>query len=193
MTGSLHLILGPMFSGKTTRLIQIYKTRTYIGKKVAIINYEEDTRYHACLMSTHDQVMVPCIHTRCLSSLSNDIDNIHYKEIEEADTILVNEGQFFEDICLTVLEWVEKKGKEVFICGLDGDFLRNTFGNLLSLIPYSDTVEKLNSLCAECRDGTPAIFSHRITQETDQKVIGSSNYTPLCRKCYLRKNLEKSF
>jgi thymidine kinase len=173
-----------MFSGKTTRLIQIYKTRTYIGKKVAVINYAEDTRYHETLMSTHDQMMIPCIQIKDLRTLYASTDT----SVEEADTILINEGQFFQDICLTVLEWVEKKGKEVFICGLDGDFLRNTFGDLLSLIPFCDTVEKLSSLCAHCRDGTPAIFSHRITQEIGQKVIGSSNYMPLCRKCYIKES-----
>jgi len=186
-TGHLHLILGAMFSGKTTRLIQIYKTRTYIGKKVVVINYLDDKRYHETMMSTHDHQMIPCIQTSELSALCNDPTNEHYRKIKEADTILINEGQFFKDIFENVLALVETEHKEVFICGLDGDFLRNRFGSLLSLIPYCDTVEKLAALCSDCRDGTPAIFSCRTSVETEQMVIGSENYKPLCRKCYIQE------
>lgn len=187
-SGHLHLILGAMFSGKTTRLIQIYKTRTYIGKKVVVINYLDDTRYHETMMSTHDQQMIPCIQTAELTSLCNDPHNSHYEKIKQADTILINEGQFFKDIFENVLHLVESEHKEVFICGLDGDFMRNQFGGLLHLIPFCDTVEKLASLCSDCRDGTPAIFSFRTSAEEEQLVIGSDNYKPLCRACYLRES-----
>jgi thymidine kinase len=79
---------------------------------------------------------------------------------------------------------VENHHKSVYICGLDGDFKRQKFGQILDLIPYCNRVEKLNSLCAICKNGKPGIFSHRITQEKDQVVIGSDNYQPLCRTCY---------
>jgi len=174
MIGSLHLVLGPMFSGKTTRLIQIYKTRTYIGKKVAVINYAEDKRYDSKLLSTHDQIMIPCIQL----SVLNGFDCSQY------DTILINEGQFFSDLYEHVLDYVEKYNKEVYIFGLDGDFLRCKFGSILDLIPLCDTVKKFAALCANCRDGTMAHFSHRITSEMEQCVIGADNYIPLCRKCY---------
>ena len=172
--GSLHLVLGPMFSGKTTRLIQIYKTRTYISKQVAVINYEDDKRYNSQLLSTHDQTMIPCIQLTELSTF----------DCSQYDTILINEAQFFGDLYSSVLKFVEVFNKEVFIFGLDGDFLRNKFGRILDLIPYSDTVEKLSALCADCRDGTLAHFSHRTSRETEQMVIGASNYKPLCRTCY---------
>ena len=184
MGGSLLLYLGPMFSGKTTKLIQIYKTHTYIGKQVVVINYSQDKRYSNTMLSTHDQLMIPCIFINNLSSIwDNDMHDYH-NILYNADTILINEGQFFPDIFETVMDMVEENGKEVHICGLDGDFQRQPFGSLLQLIPYCNTVEKLNALCADCRDGTPALFSHRISQETTQIVIGSDNYKPLCRDCY---------
>uniref|UniRef100_A0A6C0HZA0 thymidine kinase n=1 Tax=viral metagenome TaxID=1070528 RepID=A0A6C0HZA0_9ZZZZ len=184
MCGILHLYLGPMFSGKTTKLIQIYKTRTYIGKKVVVLNYSRDKRYSDSMLSTHDKMMIPCIFTDTLSDIWKNADNIFYQAIQDADTILINEGQFFPDIYQCVIEMVEDCNKEVHICGLDGDFQRNVFGSLLQLIPYCNTVEKLNALCADCRDGTNALFSYRISQEMQQVVIGSDNYKPLCRDCY---------
>jgi thymidine kinase len=172
--GSLHIVLGPMFSGKTTKLIQIYKTRTYSLKNVAVINYADDTRYDSKMLSTHDEIMIPCIQLKQLA----DFDCSQY------DTILINEGQFFGDLYENVLKIIERFHKEVFIFGLDGDFLRNKFGSVLDLIPYSDTVEKLSALCAYCRDGTLASFSYRVSEELEQLVIGADNYKPLCRKCY---------
>jgi len=184
MTGSLFLYLGPMFSGKTTKLIQIYKTRTYIGKKVAVLNYSQDRRYSDSMLSTHDQLMIPCIFIDSLREIWENPQNDFYSVIQDADTILINEGQFFPDIFEIVIDMIEDAGKEVHICGLDGDFQRRTFGSLLQLIPYCNSVEKLNALCADCRDGTVAIFSHRISSESQQVVIGSDNYKPLCRDCY---------
>jgi len=180
--GYLEIILGPMFSGKTTRLVQHYKKFSYIGRKVTVINYADDTRYHDSLLSTHDKIMIPCVFARTLACVKETID--------EADVILINEGQFFEDIYEAVLEMVEVHHKVVYICGLDGDFKRNKFGRLLDLVPYCDEIVKLSSLCAHCKNGTPGIFSHRITSETSQVVIGTDNYVPLCRNCYNGHNAE---
>ena len=90
-------------------------------------------------------------------------------------------GQFFEDLLKTVVD-VHKK--HVHICGLDGDFRRQRFGTILDLIPYSDKVEKLGAFCGVCKDGTYAIFSHRVSNESEQVVIGSDNFMPLCKSCY---------
>ena len=178
LKGYLEIILGPMYSGKTTRLVQHYKKFSYIGYNVVVINYVADTRYNETLLSTHDKIMIPCTFAETLESVKS-ITNA-------ADVVLINEGQFFEDIYEEVLDLVENHNKIVYICGLDGDFKRNKFGRLLDLIPYCDKVSKLVSLCAYCKNGSPGIFSHRITQETMQIVIGSDNYVPLCRSCYTK-------
>lgn len=185
MGGSLHLILGPMFSGKTSRLIQIYKTTTYIGKRVMVINYLEDTRYHNSMMCTHDNIMLKCALIKNIGDVWRNPTNEFYEEIHNADVVLLNEGQFFGNLFSTVLEMVEKSNKDVYICGLDGDYQRNIFGELTQLIPYCDSIVKLTSLCSHCKDGTPALFSYRTSLEKEQKVIGATNYEPLCRKCYV--------
>jgi len=174
--GYLEIILGPMFSGKTTRIIQIYKEYAYIQKDICVINYAGDKRYDSSLLSTHDKTMIPCVNAETLDSV------LH--EWIGCDVVIINEGQFFADIYETVLYMVDDLGKKVYICGLDGDFKRNKFGRLLDLIPHSNAVQKLNSLCAICKNGKKAIFSKRVSQESDQVVIGSDNYIPLCRGCF---------
>jgi len=183
--GYLELILGPMFSGKTTQIIQIHNNYSYIGKKVVVINFSEDKRYHDTMLSTHDRKMIPCILSDDLVDNWSNTLNPHYSEMNEADVILINEGQFFKGLKDVVLDMIEKQGKIVYICGLDGDFKRQKFGELLDLIPYCDKVTKLISLCSICRNGKKGLFSCRVTKETAQVVIGSDNYKPLCRSCYL--------
>lgn len=174
--GYLELCFGPMFSGKTTQLIKTYKTYTYIEKKIAVVNYADDTRYHDTMLSTHDLVMVPCIQTKELHTVLNDLI--------DKDIILINEGQFFQDIYEIVLLLLNTYRKKIYIYALDGDFMRNKFGKVLDLIPYCDKVNKMHALCSHCKNGKPAIFSHRISAEVQQVVIGSQNYMPLCRQCY---------
>jgi len=173
----LELIVGPMFSGKTTYLQNLYNNYKLGNNKVAVINYSGDTRYDNAMLATHDAVTdIPCIFTENIGDVIMD------DQIQSANIILINEGQFFSDLYETVLELVENKNKTVHICGLDGDFKRQKFGALLDLIPISDKIVKLAAKCSKCKK--PAYFSHRITTETSQIVIGSSNYEPLCRKCY---------
>jgi thymidine kinase len=74
--------------------------------------------------------------------------------------------------------------KQIYICGLDGDFERKKFGSILDLIPLCDKVTKLTSLCSLCKNGTLGIFSMRLTKEKEQLVVGSENYIPVCRVCY---------
>ena len=192
--GYLELILGPMFSGKTSKVLEIYKQCIFCNIPVIIINHSIDTRYHESMVSTHDKIMAPCIQTTKLSSVWN------YSEIEEhfneqtenhlklrmADVILINEGQFFKDL-YTVVEDMLIHNKRVSICELDSDFDRKKFGQILDLIPLCDKVTKLTSLCSQCKDGTPGIFSMRLTCEKQQTLVGSDNYIPVCRKCYENK------
>jgi thymidine kinase len=186
--GYLELILGSMFSGKTSYLLDVYKKCVFCNIPVAVINYAADNRYTSePMMSTHDKQMIPCI----LANTIKEAIEANMKEIDRAETILINEGQFFPDIEEQVKSLVEQSNKRVYICGLDGDFERKPIGSLLQLVSFSDHITKLKSLCSLCRDGTPGVFSFRTSREVDQVVIGSSNYIPLCRGCYQKESSRK--
>jgi thymidine kinase len=181
-----------MFSGKTSKLLEIYKQNIFCKIPIIVINHSSDTRYHQTMLSTHDKIMIPCIQTTQLLNIWNyndlenpidvDLTNIHF-QFREAQVVLINEGQFFPDLIDCVEELLKEK-KKVYICGLDGDFERKKFGAILDLIPMCDKVTKMTSLCGICKDGTPGIFSLRLTKEKEQFLIGSDNYIPVCRECY---------
>jgi thymidine kinase len=177
-----------MYASKSTRLVDIYKQCKFCNITVTVINHIIDKRYDNELLSTHDQVKIPCLQASELNDLWNNNgydkkDLCAHNAVRDSDVILINEGQFFPDLYDVVVDMLNCN-KKVYICGLDGDFERKKFGQILDLIPMCDKVTKLTSLCSQCKDGTPGIFSMRLTNETAQTVVGSDNYIPVCRKCY---------
>jgi thymidine kinase len=193
-SGYLEIILGSMYSGKTSRLVEIYKQCKFCNISVAVINHSIDNRYDEELLSTHDHVKIHCIKTERLFDVWTDLIDMESNvglvprirdkfKVARSSVILINEGQFFPDL----EEFVKKlllNGKKVYVCGLDGDFERKKFGQILDLIPLCDKVTKLTSLCSMCKNGTLGIFSKRISCEQIQTVVGSDNYIPVCRSCY---------
>ncbi len=191
----LEIILGGMYAGKTSRLVEIYKQCVFCDISVTVINHSIDNRYDEELLSTHDHIKIPCIKTERLfdiwtDNIDMDMTHIHdvYRikdkfKVASSSVILINEGQFFPDL-EEFVKILLKNDKKVYVCGLDGDFERKKFGQILDLIPICDKVTKLTSLCSVCKNGTPGIFSKRITCEKEQTVVGSDNYIPVCRKCY---------
>jgi thymidine kinase len=195
--GYLELIIGPMFSSKTTTLLEIYKKCQFCNIPVSIINHTIDTRYHDTKLSSHDKITAPCLQANKLTDIwtregwiesGKESDIYAHNLLRKAEVILINEGQFFTDLYEIVVDML-KHNKKVYICGLDGDFERKKFGSILDLIPLCDKVNKLTSLCSLCKDGTPAIFSMRLSNEKEQTIVGSDNYIPVCRKCYMCSNI----
>ena len=176
--GFLKIILGSMFSGKTSELLNIHRHYQLCKIKCCVINHSDDTRYHKTLLSSHDKMMVKCLSLRSLKEI------LTKELLEENQVFLINEGQFFPDLYSTVFELVEKHNKWVYVCGLDGDYKRQKFGQIIDLIPLADEIEKKQALCMGCVDGTKGIFTQRISSESEQKIIGSKNYRSVCRKCF---------
>jgi thymidine kinase len=182
--GYLSLVVGSMFSGKTKRLMETHRRigAEFPLKTQLVINFEGDTRYNeSTLLTTHDGHTLPCVSATTLGSL--------LLEMMRVDVILINEAQFFQDLVDQVLELVNELGKEVYVFGLDGDFRHQRFGGILDLIPECDSVVKLRAICNQCSTPDCAIFSQRLTGESQQVVIGSDNYMPICRKCHLMQKV----
>ena len=167
---TLNLIIGPMFSGKTTELLRIAKRLQSIDLKVLLLNYYEDTRYSTSDMKTHDNYGLPC-------KFIKHFDNLDWHNY---DVICINEAQFFSKLipfCKSVLS----KNKTLYVSGLDGDYRQEKFGEILDLIPLCDSITKLNAFCKICKDGTHAHFTKRLVSNKSQKLIGTEEYIPVCR------------
>ncbi len=177
---NIKLIFGPMYSGKSSEIIKIIRRYKTIGKKLLIISHSSDTRYTEDAICTHDQVQEKCL---SVSKLEQVLENPEYLD---AEVVIIEEAQFFEDLYETVLHAAEKDGKSVIVAGLDGDYKREPFGDIIRLVPCADEIIKLTALCKECGDGTPAPFTKRKV-EFDGNVFvgGKESYEAVCRKHYL--------
>jgi len=180
---SLEVVIGPMFSGKSSFIDSAVKRRRSIGANVLVIKPGSDIRYSTdSEVVTHDGVRVSCYTTnQGLMYIPNDITRgVH--------TIIIDEAQFFDDLVLFVTCEMENFGKDVIVVGLDGDFNRKPFGQVLNCIPLADRVTRLTALCACCRDGTPGLFSFRKVDQGGQVLVGGAEaYAPLCRACFIGK------
>ena len=131
VNATLNLIIGPMFSGKTTELLRIAKRLSSINLKVLLLNFSEDIRYSTTNMLTHDKEGLPC-------EFINNFNEVNYNDY---DIICINEGQFFTGLLIFCKEALQKN-KTIYVCGLDGDYKQEKFGEMLDLIPLCDTINK---------------------------------------------------
>lgn len=180
--GRLELIIGNMFSGKSTELIRRINRERSINKKILVINYIGDNRYATNSVATHDNNTVECLKLDKLS-------NIDKKIIKQYDSFFIDEGQFFIDLYTGVKQLVERHKKHVVVSGLDGDANRNIFGDMIKLIPICDTVDKLHAYCNKCNNGIIAPFTKKISNTTSEIIVdigGTDKYIPVCRYHYLK-------
>lgn len=185
-SGHLTVIMGPMFSGKTSKLCFELNRYSDIGLNVLYINSKRDIRNDSD-MSTHASG----------TSLSSKIIKVKINEctdnalasrglcILDYDVIGIDEASFFPSLD-DVLQWVDIYKKIVIVSGLDNDFKRELFGHVVTLSRHADVVHKLNAhchLCLEEKKVVDAPFSLRIV-ESEEKVLagGKDAYLAVCRK-----------
>lgn len=172
----LTIIMGNMFSGKTSELIRRLKRYRIIGKKIVVINSSKDTRSPEEMLKTHDGIEFPCIKVEHISHC------IVKQTFCDADIVAVDEAQFFPDLKQFV-EMCLFLDKSVILAGLDGDYKQRKFGELLDCIPMASDVMKLSALCMDCKNGTPGPFTKRIIESDDLEIVGGKDvYKAVCRK-----------
>jgi len=172
----LSIIMGNMFSGKTSELIRRLKRLKVIGKDVMIINSAKDTRSPEEILKTHDNVKFDCHKVFDLFELMNR------DEFDMADIVAIDEAQFFPNLKKFV-ECCLHVGKSVILAGLDADSFQQKFGELIDCIPLACDVTKLSAFCMRCNDGTLGPFTKRIVDDKTLELIGGSDmYVAVCRK-----------
>ena len=177
---SLELIMGCMFSGKTTELIRRIRRFQSIGKKVCVINHNADTRT-TDKVETHYGDNVKAMKYVHLMNFVND-----YSNTQTYDVICIDEGQFFGDLYKAVLTLVEGYDLKVIVAGLSGDYRREPFGDILKLILKADDFMFCTAYCGICKDGTVAPFTKRISEGKEQVDVGAGDkYIAVCRSCYI--------
>jgi thymidine kinase len=198
----LSITVGPMYAGKTSALMRDYAACPSDKKVIIDFNIGVLEKCFSSTMKNHDGVETECIKAKKLYDTLNigevygnfqishefirydfenapDMFEIHDR-VKFSQHIFINEAQFFPDLFQFVNEFSRK---HIYLYGLDGDYKREPIGDLLNLIPYSDSVIKLK---AKCVCGKDAIYTHRESSEEEQ-YAPHANYIPNCRVCYMKK------
>lgn len=173
--GSIEVICGSMFSGKTEELIRRLKRANYARQKVEIFKPTVDDRYDDNKVVSHDENAIhstPVNSPQDILPLANNID-----------VVGIDEAQFFDDNLVEVCNYLANKGMRVIVAGLDMDYLGKPFGPIPGLMATAESVTKVHAICVKC--GNIANHSHRISVEDTLVVVGESQtYEPLCRSCF---------
>ncbi|CAD7668329.1 unnamed protein product [Nyctereutes procyonoides] len=198
--GQIQVILGPMFSGKSTELMRRVRRFQIAQYKCLVIKYAKDTRYSNSF-STHDRNTMEALPACLLRDVAQEALGVA--------VIGIDEGQFFPDI-VEFSETMANAGKTVIVAALDGTFQRKAFGTILNLVPLAESVVKLTAVCMECF--REAAYTKRLGSEKEvaspacpcllgggggalpflswgqvEVIGGADKYHSVCRLCYFKK------
>ncbi len=173
--GSIEVICGSMFSGKTEELIRRLKRAQFAKQKVEIFKPAVDTRYDDVKVVSHNSTSIhstPVQSSGNILLLANDVQ-----------VVGIDEAQFFDEGLTEVCNQLADSGIRVIVAGLDMEYLGKPFGPIPSLLAIAEHVTKVHAICMRC--GSIASYSHRMTDESSLVLLGeTNNYEPLCRDCF---------
>jgi thymidine kinase len=170
---SVELILGPMFSGKTTEMIRRCKRRMSVGFNVVILNHKLDDRNGTSDVVTHDGVQMVSIPCETVSD---------FTMLNQYDVIAIDEAQFFTNLSVSVQTLANVYNKQVILACLSGDSNCEPWPGVDKLVALSDEIIHCRALCVRCHK--PAAFTKRHVPSQAKIVIGSTDkYSSMCRTC----------
>jgi len=175
--GSIEVIVGSMFSGKTEELIRRLRRANFAGLKVEIFKPSIDIRYSETRVVSHDEksiVSTPVDSATSILLLASGVE-----------VVGIDEAQFFDESLIEVCTRLADTGIRVIVAGLDMDFAGKPFGPMPALMAVAEYVSKVHAICVRC--GNLAHYSHRKTSSEKVVVLGEKDiYEPLCRSCYIK-------
>lgn len=193
----LKVIMGPMFSSKSSSLLSEINRYKYITDKILVINSILDKERHSDIeinqqglgmMKTHDNKTFPAIMLKNLEELhTNSFFNGKYNY---AEIVIIDEAQFYPDLYDFLYKELHNLNyaKRFIVAGLSSDFNMSPIGDIIKIIPMADDIIKLSALCVYCKDGTPANFTKLIQNKVPDKNIlvgAKESYLPCCRFHFL--------
>lgn len=191
--GSIDMIDGGMFAGKSTEVIRRIKKLTHddIQYGLIVVKHSADDRYSATAIVTHAGVGYNAVPMKDLNKLIDIVSELKTKYV------FIDEGQFYVDLCAVCLK-LKSMGCKVTAAGLNYDFKKEWFPSMKALCDIADTRTTLKSVCRFCKgEGlySKLLIKLSVSQEVQfnssdekkevKKIIGGDDmYAPVCEKCY---------
>ncbi|MBI4913536.1 MAG: thymidine kinase [Acidobacteria bacterium] len=174
--GSLEVICGPMFSGKSEELIRRVKRALIARQKVQVFKPAIDDRYHATAVASHSQQKLDAVPVR-------DSSDIRAHLAPDTEVVAFDEAQFMDEGTVALCDELADRGVRVIVAGLDQDYTSAPFGIMPVLLAKAEFVSKLQAICVVC--GALASRTNRLVHKGGQVLVGAAEaYDARCRHCH---------
>ncbi len=178
-TGSVEVICGSMFSGKTDELIRRLRRATIARQRVQVFKPAIDVRYAVKKVTSHAGTDYAAIPVKKAADIRKQLD-------KEATVVAIDEAQFFDDEIIQVVEELARAKMRVIVAGLDTDFRGEPFGPMPMLMARAEQVDKIQAICMVC--GEPACRTQRLVNGNPARfddpvvIVGAAEmYEARCR------------
>ena len=176
--GSIEVICGSMFSGKTEELLRRLKRAQFAKLDIAVFKPKIDNRYDTQKVVSHDENTIKAIPVDCAKNI--------LPLVNQAQVVAIDEAQFFDADLVAVCNELANAGIRVIIAGLDMDFLGKPFGVIPQILAIAEHITKVHAICVDCS----AIANHSYRKTTDTTLVKlgeKEEYKALCRNCFSSK------
>lgn len=181
-TGSITVITGCMFSGKTEELIRLVRRAIHARRTVQVFKSALDTRCETEVVRTHDGITLRAEAARKAADIEAALR-------PDVDVVGIEEVQFFDEPIVDLCMGLADRGVQVVCAGLDQDFRGVPFRFMPRLLALADEVVKLQAICKKC--GAPATRTQRLVDgrpaawNDPMILIGAEEtYEARCRRCH---------
>ncbi|UKI50929.1 MAG: thymidine kinase [Clostridium sp.] len=180
--GTIEVICGPMFAGKTEELIRRVKRMQFAKKEFVVFKPQIDDRYSVDEVVSHSHLKFKAI------NISKPNEMLKYIK-STTQAIVIDEVQFFDESILDIIDSLANNGLRVICAGLDCDFRGKPFGIIPSLLAMAEHITKLTAICACCGEDatcTQRIINGRPAFYDDPIILvgATESYEPRCRRCH---------
>lgn len=179
-TGSIEVITGSMFSGKTDEMIRRLRRATIARQKVQVFKPVIDNRYQVEKVTSHAGTAFDAIPIHNVEDLYSHLDT-------DTTVVGIDEAQFFEGNVVSIVQQLAERDLRVIVAGLDTDFRGEPFGCMPDLMSVAERVDKLQAICMVC--GESAARTQRLVNGKPARyddpiiIVGASEmYEARCRK-----------
>jgi thymidine kinase len=181
-SGWIEVITGSMFSGKSEELIRRIRRAQIARQRVQIFKPKIDVRFADDQIVSHSDMKLP-------SEAVASAHEILERTLPETEVVGIDEGQFFDQSLIEVVNTLANRGVRVVVAGLDQDYTGRPFEPMPQLLAVAEYVTKTLAICMRC--GAPANRSQRLVAARDRVVVGGAHeYEARCRACFTGDSAE---
>jgi thymidine kinase len=182
-SGSIEVITGSMFCGKTDELIRRLRRATIARQRVQVFKPIIDNRYAVEKVTSHAGGEFDARPIQAAGEILACLE-------PDTTVVGVDEAQFFDMEIIPLTQQLADRGIRVIVAGLDTDFRGEPFGPMPTLMAKAEVVDKLHAICMVCGeaasrtqrlvDGHPARYNDPVV------IVGAAElYEARCRKHHI--------